>query len=113
MQKLGAAAAVGLGVTKVDIRADSPRRCRVRSSLRSPDAAVLEAHPSGSKRPCLTLTPSTPRRSLVLAGGGMRVAYQAGVIRALAEAGVAFEHADGTSGGIINLAMLLSGRTRR
>lgn len=49
------------------------------------------------------------RRSLILAGGGMRVAYQAGVIRALLEAGLTFSHADGTSGGIINLGMLLSG----
>jgi hypothetical protein len=39
----------------------------------------------------------------------MRVAWQAGVIRALDEAGYGFAHADGTSGGIINLAMLLSG----
>lgn len=39
----------------------------------------------------------------------MRVAYQAGVIRALLEAGLTFAHADGTSGGTINLAMLLSG----
>lgn len=39
----------------------------------------------------------------------MRVAYQAGVIRALHEAGLEFQHADGTSGGTINLAMLLSG----
>ena len=29
-------------------------------------------------------------RSLVLAGGGMRVAYQAGAIRALAEQGLRF-----------------------
>lgn len=50
-----------------------------------------------------------PRRSLVLAGGGMRVAYQAGVLKALAEAGLHFQHADGTSGGTINLAMLFSG----
>jgi len=50
-----------------------------------------------------------PRRSLILAGGGMRVAYQAGVLRALEEAGVRFTHADGTSGGTMNLAMLLSG----
>ncbi|AHG91820.1 Patatin [Gemmatirosa kalamazoonensis] len=50
-----------------------------------------------------------PRRALVLAGGGMRVAYQAGAIRALAEAGLRFAHGDGTSGGTINLAMLLSG----
>lgn len=39
----------------------------------------------------------------------MRVAWQAGVIRALHEAGCDFIHADGTSGGTINLAMLLSG----
>jgi predicted acylesterase/phospholipase RssA len=50
-----------------------------------------------------------PRRALILAGGGMRVAYQAGVLRALEEAGLRFAHADGTSGGTINLAMLLSG----
>ncbi|PWU12194.1 MAG: patatin [Terriglobia bacterium] len=49
------------------------------------------------------------KRSLILAGGGMRVAYQAGVLRALAEEGITFQHADGTSGGTINLAMLLSG----
>lgn len=56
-------------------------------------------------------SPATPRRSLVLAGGGMRVAYQAGVLRALHEAGITFEHGDGASGGTINLAMLLSGIT--
>jgi predicted acylesterase/phospholipase RssA len=50
-----------------------------------------------------------PRRSLILAGGGMRVAYQAGVLRALEEEGLRFAHADGTSGGTINLAALLSG----
>ena len=50
-----------------------------------------------------------PKRSLILAGGGMRVAYQAGVIRALFESGLCFSHADGTSGGTINLAMLFSG----
>lgn len=48
-------------------------------------------------------------RALVLAGGGMRVAWQAGVVRALAEAGLVFDHVDGTSGGIANTAMLLSG----
>ena len=50
-----------------------------------------------------------PKRSLILAGGGMRVAYQAGVLKALDEAGICFHHADGTSGGTINLAMLFSG----
>lgn len=48
-------------------------------------------------------------RSLVLAGGGMRVAWQAGVVRALAEEGLEFSHVDGTSGGILTAGMLLSG----
>lgn len=39
----------------------------------------------------------------------MRVAYQAGVVRALLESGLTFAHADGSSGGTMNLAMLLSG----
>jgi predicted acylesterase/phospholipase RssA len=52
---------------------------------------------------------AAPRRALILAGGGMRVAWQAGVLRAFDEAGLAFDQADGTSGGTINLAMLLSG----
>lgn len=52
---------------------------------------------------------SAPRRALLLAGGGMRVAYQAGVLVALERAGLTFAHGDGASGGTINLAMLLSG----
>ncbi len=50
-----------------------------------------------------------PRRALILAGGGMRVAYQAGVLVALEEAGLRFVHGDGASGGTMNLAMLFSG----
>lgn len=50
-------------------------------------------------------------RALVLAGGGMRVAYQAGAVKALYDAGLRFGHADGASGGTINLAALLSGET--
>ena len=55
--------------------------------------------------------PAPPiRRSLILAGGGMKVGYQAGVMQVLLdEAGLAFDHADGTSGGCINLAQLQSG----
>lgn len=49
------------------------------------------------------------KRSLVLAGGGMRVAWQAGVVKALAEEGLEFHHIDGTSGGILTAGMLLSG----
>nr|MDQ3756624.1 patatin-like phospholipase family protein [Actinomycetota bacterium] len=48
-------------------------------------------------------------RSLVLAGGGMRVAWQAGVVQALHESSVEFEHVDGTSGGVFTAAALLSG----
>ena len=50
-----------------------------------------------------------PKRALILAGGGMRVAYHAGALRALAEADISFSHVDGTSGGIINAGMVLSG----
>ncbi|MFJ4208745.1 patatin-like phospholipase family protein [Paenarthrobacter sp. NPDC089675] len=49
------------------------------------------------------------KRSLVLAGGGMRVAWQAGVMRALAEEGLDFQHVDASSGGIMTAGMLLSG----
>jgi predicted acylesterase/phospholipase RssA len=52
-----------------------------------------------------------PRRALLLAGGGMRVAYQAGVLVALERAGLTFAHADGASGGTMNLGMLMSGLT--
>jgi predicted acylesterase/phospholipase RssA len=48
-------------------------------------------------------------KSLILAGGGARLSYQAGVILALQEEGIAFSHVDGTSGGIFNTAMLASG----
>lgn len=49
------------------------------------------------------------KRSLVLAGGGMRVAWQAGVMKALEEDGLAFDHVDGSSGGILTAGMVLSG----
>ncbi|PXY46468.1 patatin-like phospholipase family protein [Flavobacterium hydrophilum] len=48
------------------------------------------------------------KRSLILAGGGARLSYQAGVINALAEEGINFNHFDGTSGGIFNTAMICS-----
>jgi predicted acylesterase/phospholipase RssA len=55
-----------------------------------------------------------PRRSLILAGGGLKVAYQAGVLQVwLDEAGIAFDHADGASGGVFNLAMYCQGLTGR
>lgn len=50
-----------------------------------------------------------PKRALVLPGGGLRLSYQAGILVALEEAGIAFQFMDGTSGGSLNLSMLLSG----
>ncbi len=56
------------------------------------------------------IAPETPNRNaLILPGGGMRVAYQAGVVKALFDAGLRFSYADGASGGTMNLAALLSG----
>jgi len=51
-----------------------------------------------------------PTRSLLFSGGGLRAPYQAGALRALTDAGLAFDHVDGTSGGALNAAMMLSGR---
>ncbi|MFB9376355.1 patatin-like phospholipase family protein [Kineococcus gynurae] len=57
---------------------------------------------------------SGPRRSLVLAGGGMKVAAQAGALQVLLdEAGLEFEHADGTSGGVLNLLLWAQGFSGR
>jgi predicted acylesterase/phospholipase RssA len=54
--------------------------------------------------------PAPVRRSLILAGGGMKVGYQAGVLQVLLdEAEMRFDHVDGTSGGCLNLAMVQSG----
>lgn len=52
-----------------------------------------------------------PRRAFIFAGGGVRIAYQAGVLWALEEEGISFQHVDGTSGGIFNTAMLASGHS--
>jgi predicted acylesterase/phospholipase RssA len=50
------------------------------------------------------------KRSLILAGGGIKVAFQAGVLQVwLDEAGLTFDHVDGASGGTLNLAMVCQG----
>jgi len=50
------------------------------------------------------------RRALILAGGGLKVAFQAGVLQVwLDEAELSFFHADAASGGVFNLAMLCQG----
>lgn len=50
------------------------------------------------------------KRALIMAGGGVKVAFQAGVLQVwLDEAGLQFDHADGASGGCFNLAMWAQG----
>ncbi|MDQ6784589.1 MAG: patatin-like phospholipase family protein, partial [Actinomycetota bacterium] len=45
-----------------------------------------------------------------MAGGGVKVAFEAGVLQVwLDEAGLTFDHADGASGGVFNLAMYCQG----
>lgn len=60
-------------------------------------------------------TASRPRRSLILAGGGVKVAFQAGVLQVLLDEaeGLEFDHVDGASGGSFNLAMLCQGLSGR
>ena len=50
------------------------------------------------------------KRSLILAGGGIKVAFQAGVLQVwLDEAGLEFDHADGASGGHAYVILGLDG----
>ncbi len=52
----------------------------------------------------------TKKRALIFAGGGIKVAFQAGVLQVwLDEAGLEFDLADGASGGTFNLAMWCQG----
>src|SRR5215217_3009844 len=54
------------------------------------------------------------RRSLILAGGGLKIAYQAGVLQVwLDEAGIEFDHADAVSAATFNLAMWCNGMSGR
>ena len=119
-QKFGASGAVAIGVRRHVL---SPGPCR--GHLRPGVGAAVPglppaAAPGGSQSALTTGVPhpylapdegdaGAARRSLVLAGGGMRVAYQAGVMAALDQAGLRFHHVDGSSGGTINLSMVLSG----
>ena len=53
-----------------------------------------------------------PKRTLILAGGGLKVAFQAGVLQVwMDEAKIDFQFADGASGGVFNLAMWCSGQS--
>ena len=51
-----------------------------------------------------------PKRSLMLAGGGLKIAFQAGVLQVwLDEMGIEFDHGDGVSAATFNLAMWVQG----
>ena len=53
---------------------------------------------------------TTHKKALILAGGGIKVAFQAGVLQVLLdEAKLEFDYADGASGGVFNLAMWCQG----
>jgi predicted patatin/cPLA2 family phospholipase len=55
-----------------------------------------------------------PKRSLMLAGGGLKIAFQAGVLQVwLDEAGLEFDHGDGVSAACFNLAMWAQGMSGR
>lgn len=55
-----------------------------------------------------------PKRSLMLAGGGLKIAFQAGVMQVwLDEAGIEFDHGDGVSAARFNLAMWAQGMNGR
>ncbi|MGH8509423.1 MAG: patatin-like phospholipase family protein [Gammaproteobacteria bacterium] len=55
-----------------------------------------------------------PKRSLMLAGGGVKIAFQAGVLQVwLDEAGIEFDHGDAVSAACFNLAMWTQGMRGR
>lgn len=55
-----------------------------------------------------------PKRSLMLAGGGLKIPFQAGVLQVwLDEAGIKFDHGDGVSAACFNLAMWAQGMSGR
>lgn len=70
----------------------------------------MSQNPQSQKTPQRTSPPT--KRSLVFAGGGIKVAFQAGVLQVwLDEAALTFDHVDGASGGVFNLAMFCQGMT--
>jgi predicted acylesterase/phospholipase RssA len=76
-------------------------------------SASAPAAPSATPQPSARAA-GRERRALVFAGGGLKVAYQAGALQVLLdEAGMDFDLADGASGGVFNLAMWCQGMSGR
>lgn len=72
---------------------------------------TIQAHTPQGAAVDATTEQSGIKRALILPGGGLRLSYAAGVMDELFKNGLTFSHMDGTSGGSLNLAMLLSGLT--
>lgn len=72
---------------------------------------TIQAHIPQGAAIGATTEQSGIQRALILPGGGLRLSYAAGVMDELFKNGLTFSHMDGTSGGSLNLAMLLSGLT--
>ena len=97
VQKLGASAAMGIGVRRglYARRALAVAGFDFASGLCCLAYAAALGNANGGRGDLLaardrrTASPAGQRRSLVLAGGGMRVAYQAGVLAALERGGAA------------------------
>lgn len=59
----------------------------------------------------MTTVPSTRRNGLVLAGGGVKVAFQAGVLGVLlGERGIPFTHVNASSSGVLNALLMAKHR---
>ncbi|GAY09769.1 patatin-like phospholipase family protein [Pseudonocardia sp. N23] len=80
------------------------------------DVGFADCEPGGILAPDLG---ADARRGLVMAGGGLKVAHQAGVLQVWLDearidgAPVEFVHVDGASGGVFNLAMWCQGMSGR
>jgi predicted acylesterase/phospholipase RssA len=93
----------------------APKRSARRAAAPARRRAPAPRPASAPGRRLATPRSDRPRkRALILAGGGIKVGFQAGVLEVwLDEAGLTFDHADGASGGCLNLAMYCQGMTGR
>ena len=86
----------------------------LRRPTASPSGSLTTSATRGGQDMSAQAEAANGGRALILAGGGLKVAFQAGVLQVwLDEAKLTFSHADGRSGGTFNLAMYcqhMSGR---
>jgi predicted acylesterase/phospholipase RssA/uncharacterized protein YndB with AHSA1/START domain len=98
----------------IDLRlsgVEAAERRTLIEGLRELGAKVNAAPPNSSREGIRPV----PKRALILAGGGLKVAWQAGVLQVwldevrINRAPLTFDRADGASGGVFNLAMYCQG----